>query len=242
MWIKQIASPRFFYRHTRAAVRYLAIIGVLFISLGLGAGLLVAPLDAVQGEGFRMLYIHVPMAFGSLSLYAVVSICSVLFLIWRLKISLIIADAAAWVGLVYTILALITGSIWGKPMWGTFWVWDARLTSELILGFIIVAYLSLRHALPNTQAAAVGAAYVALIGALDLPIIHYSVEWWHSLHQGSTLLRAAKPAIDSSMAWPLYCSLLGFAALAWAFILMHSRIFILQRHATSRWFIEREPI
>jgi heme exporter protein C len=168
------------------------------------------PPDYQQGETFKIIYFHVPSAFFSLTWYGVMSLLAIQCLVWRIELASVAIPIVAYVGCLMALIALVTGSLWGKPMWGTYWIWDARLTSELILFLWYIAILILSHTLPNTSQSHQMIAILVLIGALDLPIIHYSVYWWNSLHQGQTLTIFSKPAIAPSMLYPLLLNLLGF--------------------------------
>ena len=189
------------------------IVGSIFLPLSLVGGLYLAPADQFQGEVFRLIYLHVPTAFASMALFVVVGVCSLLFWIFHLKVADRIAGSAAILGLVLTVLALGTGSLWGRLTWGTWWVWDARLTSELALFFLYVVYLMVYRAGHQGVVSKRVAALIALIGLVDLPIIHYSVYWWQSLHQGSTLLNLSNQTMPMSMLWPLLCALLTVASM-----------------------------
>lgn len=208
-WFAQFISPSTVAKGANCAWPYLFTSMLLIISIGLVWGLFIAPSDYQQGDAFRIIYVHVPSAFLSMMVYMVMATSAASFLIWRIKIADQIAKASAPVGALFTFLALITGSIWGKPMWGTWWIWDARLTSELILLFLFFGYMALRDALPQ-KTGALASSYLAIIGVINIPIIHFSVIWWNTLHQGPTLSRFAKPAMDSSMLYPLLLMILGF--------------------------------
>lgn len=214
----------------------MALVGMGY---GLYGGLWLAPPDYQQGDCFRIIYIHVPFAFLSLALYAAMGILSLIFLIWRIKIADMMAYSIAPVGALFAFLALVTGSIWGKPMWGTWWIWDARLTSELILFFLYLGYLALYGALSHAHSNKLAPALLAVVGLVDLPIIHYSVYWWHTLHQGATLSRFAKPAMDSAMLIPLLAMLFGMLGLTvW---LVGSRLQLnILRHATDQTWWRQE--
>jgi heme exporter protein C len=208
-WFAQFISPKQVAQFATRVWPYLFFSTVVVLGIGLIWGLFFAPSDYQQGDAFRIIYVHVPSAFLSLMVYMCMASSAALFLIWRITIADMIAKASAPVGALFTFLALITGSIWGKPMWGTWWIWDARLTSELILLFLFFGYMALRDALPP-KVGALASSYLAIIGVINIPIIHFSVIWWNTLHQGPTLSRLAKPAIDSSMLYPLLLMILGF--------------------------------
>lgn len=179
--------------------------------VGLVWGLYFAPTDYQQGDAFRIIYVHVPAAVISMMAYSLLASCGVVTLIWQMPLSGFMIPAIAPIGAAFTAIALLTGAIWGKPMWGTWWVWDARLTSELILLFLFIGVSALYHLFEDKKQAASAASILGVVGVINLPIIHFSVEWWNSLHQGSTLFRLSGPAIAPQMLWPLLMMLLSFA-------------------------------
>src|SRR5271155_1156786 len=171
-------------------------VAVIAIVCGLIGGLGLAPPDYQQGDAFRIIYVHVPSAWLSLLGYTSMAIAAAVALIWRIKMGHAVAASTAPVGASFTLLALITGSLWGRPMWGTYWAWDPRLTSELILLFLYLGVMSLRPAFEDAARGDRAAALLAIVGLVNVPIIHYSVVWWNSLHQGATIVRLGKPNID----------------------------------------------
>lgn len=224
---------------------WLAAGATLCIAAGLWLGLVVAPADYEQGESYRIIYVHVPAAWMSMFAYVVMAASSAIFLIWRLKVADAVAAAVAPIGAAFTAVALITGSFWGKPMWGTWWVWDARLTSELLLLFLYLGYMALRGALTGpgesnsaSSTAARGAAILAVVGVVNIPIIHFSVEWWNTLHQPATITRFDKPAMHISMLRPLLLMTLGAQLLFFYNMTVRLRTGLLQREARSRWVRE----
>lgn len=231
----RLGSPRRFYQFCKLMQPWLFAISLVALIVGLVGGLVIAPADYLQGEGFRIIYVHVPCAMLSMLLYVVLALASAVYLIWRVKMADLIAYCIAPIGALFTFCALVTGAIWGKPMWGTWWIWDARLTSELILLFLYIGYIGLYSAITNPKAAAKISAIFALIGLVDIPIIHYSVYWWNTLHQGATISRFAKPTMDSSMLWPLLCMILGMGIYTSAIMCLKLRTQILSREANSRW-------
>lgn len=214
---------------------FFAILSGILITIGLTWGLFFAPSDYYQGDGFRIIYIHVPAAFLSLFIYTVLSFCSLLYLVFKIKTADILAHSNAIIGMSFTLIALITGSIWGKPMWGTWWIWDARLTSELILLFLYIGYLSLRDSFQDNQVASKVSSYVALFGVINVPIIHFSVVWWNTLHQGATLSKLQMPSIAPTMLYPLLISIAGFFALYIVLLLHYSRIKIINNEQNTKW-------
>ncbi len=235
--LTRLLNLKYFYHTTHTWQVKLAWLAVSCLSVGLIWGLFIAPADYQQGDAFRILYVHVPSAFLSLMLYAMMASYAFIFLIWRIKLADIFVQACAPIGALFTGFALITGSIWGKPMWGTWWIWDARLTSELILLFIYMSIILLRQLLPVAESSSRIIACWVLVGAIDLPIIHYSVNWWHTLHQGATLAKFGKPAIAPAMLWPLLFMLLGCIASAALIQIIRMRTYILQREANANWLI-----
>lgn len=185
---------------------------VLAFSYGLYLALFASPEDVRQGDTVRIMYIHVPSAWMALFTYLIVAGASLVSLVWRHPLADVAGKAVAPVGAAFTALALITGSLWGKPMWGTYWVWDARLTSVLILFFLYLGYMALWQAIEDKQKAAKATAILALVGIVNLPIIKFSVDWWNTLHQPASVIRLDGPTIDSSMLWPLLTMALAFKA------------------------------
>ena len=213
---------------------------VCLISLlvGLYLGLVVAPPDYEQGDSYRIIYIHVPAAWMSMFVYVVMATSSAIFLIWRLKIADIVAVASAPIGAAFTAVALVTGSLWGKPMWGTWWIWDARLTSELLLLFLYFGYMALRGAMETPQSAARAAGILAVVGVVNIPIIHFSVEWWNTLHQPATITKLDKPSMHISMLRPLLIMVLAFQMLYFFNLMVRVRTIILDRESRTSWVAE----
>jgi heme exporter protein C len=180
------------------------------LTIGLYGSFFASPADYQQGEAVRILYIHVPAAMMSLFVFTIIGGCSLIYLIWPIKMYDTLAKQAAPLGIIFTLIALLTGSLWGKPMWGTWWIWDARLTSELILLFLYAAYCLLDQSLGQSTQNAKACAVLGVVGMVDVPIIHYSVKWWHTLHQGSTLTLFSKPTIHGDMLKVLLVMILGF--------------------------------
>lgn len=234
-FLTSLGTPRRFYQFCCTMQPWLFALGLLALAYGLVNGLFIAPPDYLQGEGFRIIYVHVPCAMLSMLLYVVLALAAATYLIWRIKIADLIAYCIAPIGALFTFCALVTGAIWGKPMWGTWWIWDARLTSELILLFLYIGYIGLYSAISNPKSAAKISAIFALLGFIDIPIIHYSVYWWNTLHQGATISRFAKPAIDSTMLWPLLFMMVGMALYTAAIMCVKLRTQILVREAHSLW-------
>lgn len=237
MWkiLYQLASPKLFYQWSGRWIPWLSVAAFFTLFAGIAWGLIFAPPDYQQGDAFRIIYIHVPTAFLSMALYAWMGFLALLLLIWRIKIAGLMLRMCAQLGACMAFLALITGSIWGKPMWGTWWIWDARLTSELILLFLYGAILATANAYQNKDQGDKMVAILTLVGLVDLPIIHYSVYWWNTLHQGATLSILAKPKIDSSMLYPLLLTLGGFCFYCLLAILLKARNELLLRERQQSW-------
>lgn len=200
--------------------------------------MLLAPPDYQQGDGFRIIYVHVPSAMIAMAIYLIMAICAVLMLVWRIKIAALCMSCSAPIGAWFTFLALVTGSIWGKPMWGTWWIWDARLTSVLILLFLYLGFLALQSVISEPQNRERAGAIIALVGVINLPIIHYSVLWWNTLHQGPTISRFAKPAIVSSMLYPLLSMIIAFVFFYTLIVILKMRNQIMLREMKSQWIKE----
>jgi len=237
MWtfLAPFASSKLFYQRAGVYAPWLGRFALLFLMIGAVWGLVFAPADYQQGEAFRMLYVHVPTAFLSMALYATMGALSLSLLVWRIKLAGILLAAIAPVGASMALLALITGSLWGKPMWGAWWIWDARLTSELVLLLLYLAILTTQHAYDNKEQGDKLVAMLSLVGLVDLPIIHYSVYWWNTLHQGSSLSVFSKPKIETSMLYPLLIMLIGFALFAGFIVLSKARVMILNRERRQKW-------
>lgn len=199
-----LLTPSFFDRWSGRLFWPLVVMGVFLTVAGLYQGLYVSPPDYQQGETVRIMYIHVPSAWMSLMIYTIMAFAGAFYLIWRNPMLPLFAQAAAPIGAVFTLVTLITGSIWGKPTWGTWWQWDARMTSVLILFFLYIGYIALSHTYENEERAAFATAWLSIVGFINIPIIKFSVEWWNTLHQPTSISRLDSPAIDSSMLIPLF--------------------------------------
>ena len=240
-WFHKLSSPPHFYRIAGKMIPWFAIPAALLIVGGLYGGLVVAPRDYQQGDAFRIIYIHVPSAWLSLMCYTTMAVAAAVGLIWRIKLAHALAAASAPIGASFTLLALASGSLWGKPMWGTYWTWDARLTSELILFFLYLGYMALRSAFDDLTRADRASAVLALVGIVNVPIIHFSVKWWNSLHQGSTVLAEGGPKMPASMLVPLLMAALGFTFLYATLACVRVRGEVLIRERNATWLKELEP-
>jgi heme exporter protein C len=237
-WFYKLASPPYVYGAAAALAPWFLGLAVLAIGYGSIAGLAIAPPDYQQGEAFRMIYVHVPGAIMSLTTYTVMAVASGIALIWRIKVGHAVAAASAPIGASFTILALVTGSLWGRPMWGTYWAWDPRLTSELILLFLYVGVMSLRSAFEDPARGDQAAALLAVVGVVNVPIVHFSVVWWNSLHQGATIVRLGGPKIAGSMLWPLLSMWLGFMLFYGAVLCVRLQGEVLNRERQASWVRE----
>tara|TARA_R110002096_G_scaffold161007_4_gene327404 strand:- start:6797 stop:7543 length:747 start_codon:yes stop_codon:yes gene_type:complete len=236
MWtfFHRLASPPHFYRFSASLIPWLLVPGLLLIAWGTYQGLFVAPPDYQQGDAFRIIYVHVPAAYLSMMAYMFMAVGGAIGLIWRMKLAHAVGAAAAPIGAAFTFLALATGSIWGRPMWGTWWEWgDPRLTSELILLFLYFGYMALRSAIDDTAKADKACAVLAMVGVVNVVIIHYSVVWWSSLHQGQTVMK--KGAMDAEMLQPLLAMILGFTLIFGALLARRIRTEVLYRERRTRW-------
>ncbi len=237
-WFYKLASPPHVYGVAGALTPWFSVLAAGTILYGLVAGLVFAPPDYQQGDAFRIIYVHAPSAWLSLFAYTTMAVAGAIALIWRIKMGHAVASASAPIGASFTLLALVTGSLWGKPMWGTYWAWDPRLTSELILLFLYVGAMSLRSAFEDPARGDRAAALLGLVGLVNVPIIHYSVQWWNSLHQGATVAKLGKPEMPGSMLWPLLSMFLGFMLFYGAVLCMRLQGEVLNRERQSKWIRE----
>ena len=241
VWFHKLGSPPYFYRISGRFLPWLAIVAAVTLIGGTYWGLYIAPSDYQQSETSRIMYVHVPAAMFSMSIYMVMALAGAVTLIWRIKLADLIAEASAPIGASYTFIALITGSLWGRTMWGnTYWEWsDPRLMSELILFFLYLGYMALHASFEDQRRAARAAAVLALVGVVNIPIIHYSVEWWTSLHQGSTSKGGQFAAtIFPSMRYPLFMMMAGFASLYGWLLLKNTRCLVLDNERNNAWIKE----
>ena len=237
-WITQFASPKNFYILANRFTSWFGWLAVILLILGLYGALFYAPPDYQQGESFRIIYVHVPSAWMSMFIYVVMAASGAAGLIWKTKVSDAVARSCAPLGASFTFLALATGSLWGKPMWGAWWVWDARLTSELILLFLYLGYIALQSAIDDRRMAARAGAVLSLVGIVNIPIIHYSVIWWNTLHQGATISKLDAPSIHIDMLIPLLIMITAFMFYFSAMVLIRARSEILNQERNSKWVEE----
>jgi heme exporter protein C len=221
--LSRFANPARFMRLSATLLPWFAAAGLAAIAAGLYLGLIVAPPDYQQGEAVRIMYIHVPAAWMALNVYLFVAAASAIALVWRHPLAEIAARSAAPIGAAFTFVCLASGSLWGRPMWGTWWVWDARLTSVLVLFFLYLGYIALVNGFDDAARGGRAGSILALIGVVNLPIIKFSVDWWNTLHQPASVLRFGKPTIALPMLLPLLVMALGFALLFAALLLVRMR-------------------
>ena len=209
LWFHKLGSPKYFYALSKRFATPVFFSGLVCSVVALAWGLGFAPSDYQQGDSYRIMYIHVPAAMLAQSCYLAMGIAGLVFLIWQMKMAAVFIQAVAPIGALMALLALVTGSIWGKPTWGTWWVWDARLTSVLLLWILYMGVIALQNSLEEKTLANKAAAVLSLVGLINLPIIKYSVEWWNTLHQPASLSLIEKPTMPMEMWLPLVISILG---------------------------------
>jgi heme exporter protein C len=234
-WFHKLGAPRSFYDISGRLLPWFWTFATLLIVTGVVWALAYVPEDYQQGDSVRIMYIHVPAAILSQSGYAMMAFAGAVFLIWRIKLADVALQCAAPIGASITFLALVTGSIWGKPTWGTWWVWDARLTSTLVLLFLYIGIMALRAAMENRESAGRATALLALVGVVNLPIIKYSVDWWFTLHQGSSFSLTEKPSMPPEMWMPLLVMVLGFYFFFFSLWMMRIRVEIINREFRTDW-------
>ena len=233
-WLR-FAAPQQFYPLAGKLLPWLWALAALLAVAGLTVGLLIAPSDFQQGDSYRIIYIHVPAAWMSMLIYVVMAFWAGLGLVLNTRLSSMMASALAPTGAWMTFIALWTGALWGKPTWGTWWVWDARLTSELILLFLYIGFMSLHAAIDDERRADRAAALLALVGVVNVPIIYFSVQWWNTLHQGASVSLTRSPSMASVMLAGMLVMTLAFWMYCIAAVLARVRIIILERERHTRW-------
>lgn len=237
-WFHRLASPPHIYRVAGTLTPWFAWPAGLLIVSALYAGLFLAPPDYQQGEGFRMIYVHAPSAWLSVMIYGVMATAAAVGLIWRMKVAHAAAASCAAIGASFTFVSLVTGMLWGKPMWGTYWVWDPRLTAQLVLLILYLGYMALRSGIDDLGRADRASAVLAIIGVVNLPIIRYSVEWWNSIHQAPSVMKMERPSMPFDMLAPLLMMLLGFTLMFAAVMLVRMRAEVLRRERGASWVKE----
>jgi heme exporter protein C len=238
VWFHRLGSPPYIYRLAGRLTPWFGWIAAVLLLGAIFDGLVIAPPDYQQGDGFRIIYVHVPTAWLSLMIYTWMAVAAAVGLIWRIKVAHAAAAACAPIGASFTAVALVTGMLFGKPMWGAYWVWDPRLTSELLLLFLYLGYMGLRASFDDLQRADRASAVLAIVGVVNVPIVHFSVIWWNSLHQGSSLSLTGKDTIATPMLIPLLVSTLGFTLYFVAVVLVRLRGEVLRRERTASWIGE----
>jgi heme exporter protein C len=235
---QKFLSPKAFYQTSTRLLPWFTLAFVITFIYGLIGGLFIAPADYQQGDGFRIIYVHVPSAFAAMLIYLIMAMSAITLLVFRLKIAAICMSASARIGVWFTLLALVTGSIWGKPMWGTWWIWDARLTSVLILFFLYLGFIALQSVISDQNSRDRAGSILALVGVINLPIIHYSVVWWNTLHQGATISKFATPSIAPAMLYPLLAMIAAFFLFYGVMLMLRMRNQIVLRELHSQWLKE----
>ena len=233
-WFKY-AAPQRFYPLAGRVIPWCSALAVLLTVLGLTLGLLMAPVDAQQGDAYRIIFIHVPAAWMSMVIYLAMAFWAAMGLIFNARLGAMLATALAPSGALMTFIALWTGALWGKPTWGTWWVWDARLTSELVLLFLYIGFMSLHAAIDDPRRADRAAALLALVGAVNVPIIYFSVKWWNTLHQGASISFSKGATMATPMLLGMLVMTLAFWAYAIAIVLARLRVVILEREQHAQW-------
>lgn len=232
------AAPATFYRLAGAAVPWCWAAFAALAATGLWIGFFRAPTDATQGDAYRIIFIHVPAAWMSMLLYLVMALWAAIGWAFNARLASMLARAIAPTGAMFTFLALVTGALWGKPTWGTYWVWDARLTSELILLFLYAGFISLVSAIDDPRRAERAGALLAVVGSINVPIIYFSVKWWNTLHQGATVSLAAAPKMASEMLTAMLLMTLACWAYAFAVVFTRARAIVLERESHADWVRE----
>ena len=237
MWsfFHKLSSPKYYYEWSGKWIPWLGALTILLMLVGLYGGLIKAPTDYQQGESYRIIFIHVPAAWMSMFVYGVMAVAGFVALVWKTKISEIVVSECAVIGAVFTALALITGMLWGKPTWGTYWQWDARLTSELILLFLYSGVIAIHSAIEDPRVAAKAASVLAIVGVINIPIIHYSVTWWNSLHQPNMELVSETPSMHTSMLMPLLIMAIAFKVYFVWLLFIRVRNEIISRERSTNW-------
>ena len=231
----QFASPKTYIALVNKMYPYIFYFSLITYVIALVWGLAIAPADYVQGNSFRIMYLHVPASFLSQSLYFGMAIAALVFLVWKVKLAAYMVKAIAPIGALVTFIALISGSIWGIPTWGTWWQWDARITSTLILFIMYLGLISLHSSFTNFEKADKFISILVLVGVVNIPIIKKSVDWWSTLHQPASITLSDKPSIDPSMLYPLFASMIGFSGLIICLVILSSKVQIFNRESNKSW-------
>lgn len=235
LWFHRLGSPPYFHAFATRWLPWAGWLALISTAIGLYLGFVRAPADYLQGESFRIIYLHVPSAWMSLFIYVLLAVYGVIALVWRIKLCEILLIAAAPVGAMFTAVTLITGMLWGRPTWGTYWVWDARLTSELVLLFLYFGVIGLAAAYEDRRQGARAAAVLSLVGVVNVPIIHFSVKWWNTLHQGETVRIVGENSIHPSMLWPLLVMAVATKFYFVFALLLRARGLLLEQERGKQW-------
>lgn len=236
LWFHRTGSPPNFDRFAARWVPWCFAIALLLMLPGIYGALFVVPADYKQGDSFRILYIHVPAAWSAMFIFVAMAIQAFIALVWRIKACETLAVSCAPVGAAFAAITLITGSIWGRPTWGTWWEWDPRLTSMLVMFFLYLGVIALHNAIEDRRTAARAACFLALIGVINVPIVHFSVHWWNSLHQGETInLTSGESQMHASMLWPLLLTTLATKFWFVASLLQRARVLNLENESAQPW-------
>ncbi|MBU3614158.1 cytochrome c biogenesis protein CcsA [Polynucleobacter sp. Latsch14-2] len=240
-WFK-FSSPATFYPLAGKLIPFFWVLAIIFGIAGLWISFFVAPVDAVQGQGYRIIFVHVPASWMSMFIYIMMAIWAGLGLVFNTRLSAMMAQALAPTGVLMAFISLWTGAFWGKPMWGAWWVWDARLTSELILLFLYLGFMALQASIDDPRRADKAGAILALVGVVNVPIIYFSVKWWNTLHQGASVSINKSPSMAHTMLWGMLLIALCFWMYSIAIALMRVRAIILERESHSEWVRALEEV
>lgn len=236
LWFHRTGSPPNFDRFTARWTPWCFGLAIALLVIGVWGGLFVVPADYKQGEVFRILYIHVPAAWSAMFIFVAMAVQAFIALVWRIKACETLAVASAPVGAIFAAITLITGSIWGRPTWGTWWEWDPRLTSMLVMFFLYLGVIALHNAIEDRRAAARAACFLALVGVVNVPVVHFSVHWWNSLHQGETIrIFAAESRMHYSMLWPLLLTTVATKFWYLGSLLQRARVLNLENESVQPW-------
>ncbi len=240
--LHRFANPGRFLRLSGTVLPWLSAAALLLTAAGLGWGLFLAPADWQQGDAVRIIYVHVPSAWLASAGYFALAVCSFVSLVWRHPLADLAAAEIGPVGAGFTALCLATGSLWGKPMWGAWWVWDARLTSVLVLFFLYLGHVALVRAFDDPQRGYKAGAILALVGVVNLPIIKFSVDWWNTLHQPASITLTGAPTMSSSMLWPLLVSAIGYTLCFMAIVTARTRAAVMERRIRGLLMARAEAV
>ncbi|HEX5305845.1 MAG TPA: heme ABC transporter permease [Dyella sp.] len=235
LWLHKLGSPPTFYRFAGAVRPWMLALALILGAVAMYGGLVLAPPDYQQGDDYRIIFVHVPSAWMALFIYGVMAVSAFIALVWRIKLAEVVAMESAPIGAAFTLITLVTGSLWGIRMWGTWWTWDARLTSELVLLFLYLGVMGLYHAFEDRRQGARAAAFLALIGIINVPIVHFSVNWWNTLHQGSTVRLFGPSTMSSSMIWPLLTMMVATKCYYFASLFSRVRTDLLALEGGKDW-------